>query len=197
MLKQKGSFSIIIRTAGNPPTKVGQTLASIAVHGAERLPLLLFLYPRLVYITRVKRRNSLPDNLRDSNVLKSYLFTRYWNIERIRGLRECAIQIYLLTYLLKSSKKLKSEAVVARHLNRPMTSGQRKSLLMAEVTTLTNLSFHRSFYKTLFVSQRKRATKSHQKLVDEWPISWSILSALPVCHYWLRVELMLIELLVA
>ena len=38
VLKQKGSFSVITRTAGNPATKVvGKKLASIAVHGAERL----------------------------------------------------------------------------------------------------------------------------------------------------------------
>jgi len=39
-MKQKGSFSVITRTAGNPATKVGKKLASnqsIAVHGAERL----------------------------------------------------------------------------------------------------------------------------------------------------------------
>jgi len=53
--------------------------------------------------------NSLPDNLRDSNVsrdsfyklLKSYLFTFYWNIERIRGftrMRYTNLLTYLLTY---------------------------------------------------------------------------------------------------
>ena len=53
--------------------------------------------------------NSLPDNLRDSSVsrdsfcklLKSYLFTRYWNIERIRGftrMRYTNLLTYLLTY---------------------------------------------------------------------------------------------------
>ena len=54
--------------------------------------------------------NSFPDNLRDSSVsrdsfcklLKSYLFTRYWNIERIRGftrMRYTNLLTYLLTYL--------------------------------------------------------------------------------------------------
>ena len=56
--------------------------------------------------------NSLPDNLRDSSVsrdsfcklLKSYLFTRYWNIERIRGFTRMRYTnllrpTYLLTYL--------------------------------------------------------------------------------------------------
>ena len=53
--------------------------------------------------------NSLPDNLRDSSVsrdsfcklLKSYLFTRYWNIESIRGftrMRYTNLLTYLLTY---------------------------------------------------------------------------------------------------
>jgi len=53
--------------------------------------------------------NSLPDNLRDSNVsrdsfrklLKSYLFTHYWNIERIRGFtRMRYTNLLRSTYLL-------------------------------------------------------------------------------------------------
>jgi len=55
--------------------------------------------------------NSLPDNLRDSSVsrdsfcklLKSYLFTLYWNMERIRGFTRMRCMrytnLYLLTYL--------------------------------------------------------------------------------------------------
>ena len=54
--------------------------------------------------------NSLPDNLRDSSVsrdsfcklLKSCLFTRYWNIERIRGsMRIRYTNLLRPTYLLK------------------------------------------------------------------------------------------------
>jgi len=36
-LKQKESLSVITRTAGNPSAEVGKKLASIAVHGEERL----------------------------------------------------------------------------------------------------------------------------------------------------------------
>ena len=61
--------------------------------------------------------NSLPDNLRDSSVsrdsfrklLKSYLFTRYWNIERIRGftwMRYTNLLTYLLCTLLINSRRL-------------------------------------------------------------------------------------------